>query len=153
MRKLVLILCLLLVSIPAFAVEPDEMLKDPALEARARELSQQLRCMVCQNQSLADSNAQIARDLRREVLVLMRQGKSNQEIQDYLVARYGEFVLLKPAFAWHNALLWAIPPGVLLIGAVALFVIARRRRAADAQAPLDEAEQRKLAAMLDEPGR
>jgi cytochrome c-type biogenesis protein CcmH len=153
MRKLVLILCLLLVSIPAFAVEPDEMLKDPALEARARELSQQLRCMVCQNQSIDSSDAPLAHDIRVLVRDRLKRGDSNQQVIDYLVARYGEFVLLKPAFAWHNALLWAIPPGVLLIGAVALFVIARRRRAADAQAPLDEAEQRKLAAMLDEPGR
>jgi cytochrome c-type biogenesis protein CcmH len=153
MRKLVLILCLLLVSIPAFAVEPDEMLKDPALEARARELSQQLRCMVCQNQSIDSSDAPLAHDIRVLVRDRLKRGDSNQQVIDYLVARYGEFVLLKPAFAWHNALLWAIPPGVLLIGAVALFVIARRRRAADAQAPLDEAEHRKLAAMLDEPGR
>jgi cytochrome c-type biogenesis protein CcmH len=153
MRKLVLIICLLLASVPAFAVEPDEMLKDPALEARARELSQQLRCMVCQNKSIDSSDAPLAHDIRVLVRDRLKRGDSNQQVIDYLVARYGEFVLLKPAFAWHNALLWAIPPGVLLIGAVALFVIARRRRAADAQAPLDEAEQRKLAAMLDEPGR
>jgi cytochrome c-type biogenesis protein CcmH len=138
----------LLHLVPALAVTPDEMLKDPALEARARALSQQLRCMVCQNQSIDDSDAPLAHDLRVLVRERLTQGDSDAQVIDFLVARYGEFVLLKPRFAWHNALLWAVPPGILMFGAVALFVLARRRRSPDAQAALDEAEQRKLAAIL-----
>jgi cytochrome c-type biogenesis protein CcmH len=138
---------------PALAVEPDEMLKDPALEARARTLSQELRCMVCQNQSIDDSEAPLAHDLRVLVRDRLKEGDSNAQVLDFVVSRYGEFVLLKPRLAWHNALLWAVPPGVLLIGAVALLISARRRRSLDAQPELDDEEQRKLAAMLHEPDR
>lgn len=148
--RFALLLVMLLYAGFALAVEPDEMLKDPALEARARALSQQLRCMVCQNQSIDDSAAPLAHDLRVLVRERLKRGDTDRQVIDFLVARYGEFVLLKPAFAWHNALLWAIPPGVLLIGAVVLFVFARRRRPLQTQDTLDEAEQRKLAAMLDE---
>lgn len=133
----------------ALAVQPNEMLKDPALEVRARALSQQLRCMVCQNQSIDDSDAPLAHDLRVLVRERLQQGDTDKEVIDFLVARYGEFVLLKPRFAWHNALLWALPPGVLLVGGIALFVFARRRRVTDAPAALDSTEQRKLAAMLE----
>jgi len=107
-----------------------------------------LRCMVCQNQSIDDSDAPLAHDLRVLVRERLTRGDSDAQVIDFLVARYGEFVLLKPRFAWHNALLWAVPPGILMFGAVALFVLARRRRSPDAQAALDEAEQRKLAAIL-----
>jgi cytochrome c-type biogenesis protein CcmH len=148
--RFALVLVMLLHAGLALAVEPDELLKDPALETRARTLSQQLRCMVCQNQSIDDSAAPLAHDLRVLVRERLKQGDTDRQVIDFLVARYGEFVLLKPAFAWHNALLWAIPPGVLLIGAAVLFVFARRRRALQTQGTLDEAEQRKLAAMLDE---
>jgi cytochrome c-type biogenesis protein CcmH len=133
---------------PALAVEPDEILKDPALETRARALSQQLRCMVCQNQSIDDSAAPLAHDLRVLVRDRLKNGDSDAQVLDFVVSRYGEFVLLKPRFAWHNALLWAVPPGVLLVGAVTLLLLARRRRPAGAPPPLDDAEQRKLAAML-----
>jgi cytochrome c-type biogenesis protein CcmH len=141
-------LFVLLHTMPAFAVEPDEILKDPALEARARALSQQLRCMVCQNQSIDDSAAPLAHDLRVLVRDRLKNGDSDAQVLDFVVSRYGEFVLLKPRFAWHNALLWAVPPGVLVIGAVSLLILARRRRPAGAQPPLDDDEQRKLAAML-----
>jgi cytochrome c-type biogenesis protein CcmH len=141
-------LLVLLHAMPALAVEPDEILKDPALEARARALSQQLRCMVCQNQSIDDSAAPLAHDLRVLVRDRLKNGDSDAQVIDFVVSRYGEFVLLKPRFAWHNALLWAVPPGVLIIGAVSLLVLARRRRPARAQPPLSEEEQRKLAAML-----
>jgi cytochrome c-type biogenesis protein CcmH len=142
------VLLVLLHTMPALAVEPDEILKDPALEARARALSQQLRCMVCQNQSIDDSAAQLAHDLRVLVRDRLEKGDSDAQVLDFVVSRYGEFVLLKPRFAWHNALLWAVPPGVLIVGAVTLLVLARRRRPASAQPPLSEDEQRKLAAML-----
>jgi cytochrome c-type biogenesis protein CcmH len=132
---------------PACAVEPDEMLKDPALEARARTLSQQLRCMVCQNQSIDDSNAPLAHDLRVLVRERLTNGDSDAQVMNIVVSRYGEFVLLKPRFAWHNVLLWGLPPATLLIGGIALVVVARRRRLVDQQALNDE-ERRKLAAML-----
>lgn len=138
---------------PAFAVQPDELLKDPVLEARARGLSQELRCMVCQNQSIDDSDAPLAHDLRVLVRERLMKGDSDSQVLDFVVSRYGEFVLLKPRFAWHNALLWAVPPGVLMIGAVALFLSARRRRTVATQSALDDEEQRKLAAMLDRPER
>jgi cytochrome c-type biogenesis protein CcmH len=150
--RFALAIIFLLHIVPAFAVAPDEMLKDPALEARARALSQQLRCMVCQNQSIDDSDAPLAHDLRVLVRERLTHGDSDTQVIDFLVARYGEFVLLKPRFAWHNALLWAIPPAILMFGAVALFVLSRRRRIPDAQATLDEAEQRKLAAILQTRG-
>jgi cytochrome c-type biogenesis protein CcmH len=112
---------------PAWAVQPDEMLADPALEARARALSKELRCMVCQNQSIDDSAAPLARDLRLLVRERLTAGDSDQQVLDFLVARYGEFVLLKPRLSWHTALLWLGPPGVLLGGGIALMMFARRR--------------------------
>ncbi len=127
MRRLALIALLAALVVPtlAFAVTPEEMLKDPALEARARNLSGELRCMVCQNQSIDDSEAPLAKDLRLLVRERLTQGDSDQQVLNYLVARYGEFVLLRPRFEWHTALLWAAAPGVLLIGALALVVSAR----------------------------
>jgi cytochrome c-type biogenesis protein CcmH len=146
-------LFILLHAAPVLAVQPDEMLKDTALEGRARALSQELRCMVCQNQSIDDSEAPLAHDLRVLVRDRLKAGDSDTQVLDFVVARYGEFVLLKPRFAWHNALLWAVPPGVLLIGAIVLLFSVRRRRLADAPAQLDEDEQRKLAAILHETDR
>src|SRR6202007_183284 len=101
---------------PSWAVQPDEVLPDPALEARARVLSKELRCMVCQNQSIDDSAAPLARDLRLLVRDRLTAGDSDAQVLDFLVARYGEFVLLRPRFNWHTALLWLLPPGVLLGG-------------------------------------
>jgi cytochrome c-type biogenesis protein CcmH len=122
-----LIMLALLSSVPGWAVQPDEVLSDPALEARARVLSKELRCMVCQNQSIDDSAAPLAGDLRVLVRERLTGGDSDQQVLDFLVARYGEFVLLKPRFAWHTALLWLGPPGVLIGGALVLLLTARRR--------------------------
>jgi cytochrome c-type biogenesis protein CcmH len=113
---------------PAIAVGPDEVLSDAALEARARALSKELRCMVCQNQSIDDSDAPLAHDLRVLVRERLQAGESDQQVIDFLVARYGEFVLLRPRFSWHTALLWLAPAAMLLIGGCALLVLARRYR-------------------------
>jgi cytochrome c-type biogenesis protein CcmH len=136
MRTLrILALALTLAGVlPALAVEPDEVLRDPALEARARALSHELRCMVCQNQSIDDSNAPLARDLRMLVRERLSAGDSDNQVVDFLVARYGEFVLLRPRFEWHTLILWLAPPGVLVVGGIALFMMARRRRAGAAPA-------------------
>ena len=114
---------------PAIAVEPDEVLSDAALEARARVLSKELRCMVCQNQSIDDSQAPLARDLRVLVRERLQAGESDQQVINFLVARYGEFVLLRPRFSWHTALLWLGPAAVLLIGACGVLLLVRRGRA------------------------
>src|SRR6266567_7726750 len=131
MRWLCLIVAVLtLVALPpALAVEPDEILSDSVLEARARALSKELRCMVCQNQSIDDSQAPLARDLRVLVRERLQMGESDQQVIDFLVARYGEFVLLRPRFSWHTALLWFGPLTILIIGASGVFVLARRYRA------------------------
>jgi cytochrome c-type biogenesis protein CcmH len=153
MRKFALFALLLALIVPqtAHAVTPDEILKDPALETRARNLSRELRCMVCQNQSIDDSEAPLAKDLRVLVRERLTSGDSDRQVLDYLVSRYGEFVLLKPPFELHTVLLWAVSPAVLLVGIVTLLVMARRRRAAIPPAPpLSEAEEKRLA-MLVEP--
>jgi cytochrome c-type biogenesis protein CcmH len=124
--KLIVVVLTLAAPVRAFAVQPDEVLADAALEARARVLSKELRCMVCQNQSIDDSDAPLARDLRILVRERLQAGDSDQRVIDFLVARYGEFVLLKPRFSLHTALLWLGPAAILLIGAVGLFMVARR---------------------------
>src|SRR5512146_2426019 len=128
MRRLALIALLVALVAPTavLAVEPDEILKDPKLEARARLLSEELRCMVCQNQSIDDSAAPLARDLRLLVRERLTKGDSDRQVLNYLVARYGEFVLLKPRFELQNLLLWGLPPFALVAGMIALFVTARR---------------------------
>ena len=147
--RFALIVLALCASQPAVAVQPDEILKDPALEARARTLSRELRCMVCQNQSIDDSEAPLARDLRVLVRERLSAGDSDPEVVDFLVARYGEFVLLRPRFAWHNAVLWLTPLLVLIAGAIAIFLAVRRQRAAPAAAPLSAEEERRLAEVID----
>ena len=143
---------MLVLPAPALAVTPDEMLKDPALEARARHLSQELRCMVCQNQSIDDSEAPLAHDLRVLVRDRLTAGDSDRQVLDYLVARYGEFVLLKPPFALRTLLLWGLPPLALIAGMVGLVAALRRRRSLTTEpAPLSAAEQRRLATLV-EPG-
>jgi cytochrome c-type biogenesis protein CcmH len=138
----------------ALAVQPDEILTDQALEGRARTLSKELRCMVCQNQSIDDSDAPLARDLRLLVRERLKDGDSDRQVIDFLVDRYGEFVLLKPRLALHTALLWFGPPALLGGGALALFVIARRnRRGPDEQVKpeggdLTAAEQARLSELL-----
>ncbi|BCH60229.1 cytochrome c-type biogenesis protein [Agrobacterium vitis] len=140
---------LLLVQ-PAFAVNPDEMLKDPALEARARHLSGQLRCMVCQNQSIDDSNAELARDLRLLVRERIVKGDSDDDVIRYLVSRYGEFVLLKPRLTSETLLLWGAPGLLLLVGAGAAFAYSRRRRRVAAAEPLTADEEARLKRLLEE---
>jgi cytochrome c-type biogenesis protein CcmH len=141
----------LLGSGPAFAVQPDEVLKDPALEARARALSRELRCMVCQNQSIDDSDAELARDLRVLVRERLTAGDSDDQVLDFLVARYGEFVLLRPRFSWPNAVLWVTPVAVLLAGGLAMFAALRRRsKMHDAVTPLSAEEEQRLAKVIDE---
>jgi cytochrome c-type biogenesis protein CcmH len=128
---------------PTLAVQPDEVLKDPALEQRARDLSRELRCMVCQNQSIDDSDAPLARDLRVLVRERLQAGDSDRQVLDFLVSRYGEFVLLKPQFAWHNALLWGTPLAVLLFG-IAFVVASARRRSRARETPLADGEEKRL---------
>jgi len=134
----------------ARAVQPDEVMADPAKEERARNLSRELRCMVCQNQSIDDSEAPLARDLRLLVRERIAAGDSNAQVLDFLVARYGEFVLLRPRFERHTLLLWLVPPLVFLGGGLALWFYARRRPGASGEttASLTEQEQARLAALL-----
>lgn len=143
----------LLCAPPAVAVQPDEILKDPALEARARALSRELRCMVCQNQSIDDSEAPLARDLRILVRERLTAGNSDPQVVDFLVARYGEFVLLKPRFEWQTAALWLTPAVALIAGAIAMVLAIRRRRAAPiVTASLSPDEERQLAKLVDQDG-
>jgi cytochrome c-type biogenesis protein CcmH len=134
----------------AQAVQPDEVLQDPSLEARARAISAGLRCLVCQNQSIDDSDAPLAKDLRILVRERLKAGDSDEQIEDFVVARYGEFVLLRPRFTAHTLLLWAATP-VLLLAAILIVVVAYRRRSAAATpATLSEAEEKKLKSLLDD---
>ncbi len=148
--RIILLGLALFVAGPAVAVQPDEVLKDPALEARARVLSRELRCMVCQNQSIDDSDAPLARDLRLLVRERLTAGDNDAQVVDFLVARYGEFVLLKPRFEWQTALLWLTPATALLIGAIAMAAAVRRRRTAPpGPPPLSAEEERQLHDMID----
>ena len=143
MRTLIAILGLLLTLSPAFALSPDELLEDPAMESRARAISAQLRCLVCQNQSIDDSDAPLARDLRTLVREQLTAGKSDGEIMDFVVARYGEYVLLRPRLTAGTLLLWGTPFAVLLIAGGAL-LMRRRRLEAAPETPLSEAERQAL---------
>jgi cytochrome c-type biogenesis protein CcmH len=139
----------LLAPTPALAVRPDEMLSDPTLEARARAISKGLRCLVCQNQSIDDSDADLAHDLRVLVRERLKQGDSDEQVISFLTARYGDFVLLEPPFKPATWLLWFGPPAILLLGAASIILFLRRRRAELSPPPaLDEAERRRLADLL-----
>ena len=144
MRALLALLMLALLSLPALAVRPDEMLADPALEARARVISEGLRCLVCQNQSIDDSDADLAHDLRVIVRERLTAGDTDKQVVDFIVARYGEYVLLNPVLAPHTLLLWIAAPAVLLIGAVVVIIGARRKRTLATNVPLTEAEAKAL---------
>ena len=146
MKRLILALALLAAT-PAAAVLPDEMLADPALEARAREISRELRCVVCQNQSIDDSDAPLARDLRIVVREQLTQGKSDAEAMDYIVQRYGHFVLLKPPVEPATWALWLGPFAVLFGGGAALLVWSRRRSTPADAPPLTEAELAEMATL------
>lgn len=149
------LLALALLASPARAVLPDEVLPDPKLEARARELSQELRCMVCQNQSIDDSDAPLARDLRLLVRDRLKAGDTDSQVLAFLVARYGEFVLMRPVVSWRNALLWGTPVLVLLLGIGATVVALRRRRTdgKDLAALTPEEEARVQAILAADPDR
>jgi cytochrome c-type biogenesis protein CcmH len=151
MRKLLFIFLVMLLPIgEAVAVEPDEILADPALESRARDLSAGLRCLVCQNQSIDDSNAPLARDLRILIRERIKAGSSDEEVKRYVVSRYGDFVLLKPPIRSRTLLLWALPFIVLLSG---LYFLWRHRApaASSLEAPLTEEERRRLEELTRRP--
>ena len=155
MRRLaaLVLFVLALLPTPSLAVRPDEMLKDPALEARARHLSAELRCMVCQNQSIDDSEAPLAHDLRVLVRQRLQAGDTDRQVLDFLVARYGDFVLLKPPFNADTLLLWGLPPLALLAGIAGLVIMARRwNSVALRPTELSAEEQAKLATLV-EPGQ
>ena len=147
--RFVVVLLALLGATPLHAVQVDEILPDPVLEARAREISHDLRCMVCQNQSIDDSEAPLARDLRLLVRERLKAGDSDSQVVDFMVARYGEFVLLKPRMNWHTAVLWGAPLAILIAGLLAIgFSVLRRSAAPPApEVALSEAERLKLAAI------
>ena len=147
MRALLMAIALLAAA-PAWAVEPDEMLADPALEARAREIGRDLRCLVCQNESIEDSNADLARDLRLLVRERLVAGDSDAEVIAYISARYGDFVLLDPPVKPKTWALWFGPGLLLLLSGFGVFLYLRRREAAGAPAPLDAAERQRLDALL-----
>jgi len=146
MRFVIALLAALVFSVSAFAVQPEEVLKDPALERRAREISAGLRCLVCQNQSIDDSDAQLAKDLRLLVRERLVAGDTDQQVRDFLVQRYGEFVLLKPTFSAHNILLWLTPVLVLILGGIGAYTAIRRRP--QVAETLNEEEQKALEALL-----
>ena len=142
-----------LASLPAQAVQPDEMLNDPVLESRARDLSRELRCMVCQNQSIDDSEAPLARDLRLLVRERLTKGDSDQQVIDYLVSRYGQFVLLKPPLEWHTLILWGLPPAALIAGLIGLMIKARRQSSTRSGTDtLSQDEERRLTTLVDSEG-
>ena len=152
---LILLALTLAVLSPAFAVQPDEMLANPALEQRARTLSRELRCMVCQNQSIDDSDAPLAHDLRVLVRERLKAGDSDRQVLDFLVDRYGQFVLLKPRLDWDTALLWLAPIGILLIGGCGLIAVLRRRDSQSGgshEPPLTDAERERLQKLLGQSG-
>jgi cytochrome c-type biogenesis protein CcmH len=149
MIRFAAIAALIVVSLtsPGFAVQPDEQLADPTLEARARDISGGLRCLVCQNQSIDDSDAPLARDLRLLVRERLQAGDSDDQVQNYLVARYGDFILLKPPFETATLLLWGTPVAALIAGGI--LAVGMRRRKANPQA-LSHEEEAALARILDD---
>lgn len=157
MRSILLTLLVAVLTLPAFAVEPGEMLQDPALEARARELSKEIRCLVCQNQSIDDSNAGLAKDLRVILRERLVAGDSDAEIKTFLVDRYGDFVLLKPPVKAETLFLWYGPFAIGALGAIGVAVFLLRRRGGDdgteAPVPLSADERKRIDALLSEQDR
>ncbi len=137
-------------AVPSMAVNPDEVLKDPALESRARELGKELRCVVCQNQSIDDSNAPLARDLRVLLRERLQSGDTDEEAMDYIVNRYGNFVLLRPPFQWSTFMLWFGPAIIFLLAFGTYWIFVRRRPETPADIPdqLSPAEREKLETIL-----
>ncbi len=144
-RRAALVFALVLAAAAAHAVQPDELLADPALEARARTLSSELRCMVCQNESIDDSDAQLAHDIRLLIRERIAKGESNDSVRAFLVSRYGDFILLKPPFKAQTLLLWLSAPLTLALGALAIWAAIRRARTATPA--LSAAEEERLAAL------
>lgn len=154
LAAITLVFSLMSLSTPGHAVQPDEVLENPALEKRAREISLELRCLVCQNQSIDDSDAPLARDLRILVRDRLKQGDSDAEVIDFVVARYGEFVLLRPRFAPHTMALWLATPLLFLTGLFLLFRYFRQRPVVDAGRTGDKltaSEKRELNRILEKP--
>ena len=147
MRTFLAVLALLWLALPALAVNPNEMLSDPALEARARTISAGLRCLVCQNESIDDSDADLAHEIRVIVRQRLTAGDSDDQVRQYLVDRYGEFVLLRPVLAWHTLALWIAAPTILVVGGIVLVIAARRRKSAASGEVLLTADEQKA---LDE---
>ena len=146
-----LALCLMLLAAPALAVQPDEILDDPALEERARELSAGLRCLVCRNESIDESNADLARDLRLLVRERLVAGDSNTEVIDFIVDRYGEYVLLRPTATGSNLILWIAGPAMLVAGlGIAGVYLRRRERAGAVDDSLSDAEKARLAEIMND---
>ncbi len=129
-------------------MQPDEVLKNPVLERRAREISSGLRCLVCQNQSIDDSDADLARDLRLLVRERLSAGDTDSQVRDFVVQRYGEFVLLRPALSGRTIALWFTPLLILIVGAAGIILVSRRRRVTGSAAPLDMDETRAVEDLL-----
>ena len=152
MHKVALLFLLLTLGAGvAHGVEPGERLADPALEARAREISRELRCLVCQNQSIDDSDAELAADLRHIVRERLKAGDGNAQVLDYIVERYGEFVLMKPRLSPYTWALWATPIGILLIGGAGIVLLFRSRTQANRTSTLSPEEEGRLKSLLKEP--
>ena len=134
------------------AGEAQPLIDDPVIEARAKGLESQLRCLVCQGQSIAESDSGFSNDIRRQILEQMHGGKTDQQIIDYLVARYGDFIRFSPPFKAATAVLWFGPPVLVLVGGVILFSALRKRRLQASDAPLSDQEKARLAALLDDKG-
>ena len=150
MRRLaIFFLGLMSLSAPGLAVQPDEVLDDPVLEERARAISQDLRCVVCQNENIDNSNAPLARDLRIVVRERLVEGDSDEEVLDYVVSRYGEFVLFRPRFEGRNLVLWFTPLFAVLLGAGLLIVFFRNASEAQRVKPLSAEEQAKLKSIME----
>jgi cytochrome c-type biogenesis protein CcmH len=145
MKQILTLIALCFMLVPALAVEPDEMLDDPTLETRARDISANLRCLVCQNQSIDDSDADLAKDLRVLVRERLVEGDSDEQVVEYVVSRYGEFVLLKPKFALHTLVLWLAAPLILVVGLLAILPVLRRKPVASGAQEMTDAERAALA--------
>ncbi len=144
-----ILLCFLMVGFVAHGANPDEILEDVKLEDRAREISAKVRCMVCQNQSIDDSEAEVARDLRILIREKLVEGKSNQEIYDFLVSKYGEFILLQPRLKSNTLLLWGLPILALFLGIIGLFMFLRKKPQEE-KAELSKEEEEALKKLLSE---
>lgn len=151
LRFALLVTFALVAAGPAAAVQPDEMLDDPALEARARDISKDLRCLVCRNESIDDSSASLAKDLRLLVRERVAAGDTNEETVDYIVDRFGEFVLLNPKMSGGNLVIWLAGPALLLIGGLGAWAFMRRQRVAATAPGLTDEEARRLAELTRDP--